>query len=138
MNNTTICKTSVAVIDGDTMYGARVNFIQGSDRGKIIEKVAEICIDDGRIADRIEIFVDDEEYKEVTDWESEEQYKTFLTKMLTKNIHVFDDNDFGEIYFCITEYSADEWYKHFESITGGREGMNLTFHDLDTGKQYTT
>jgi hypothetical protein len=132
-------KTSVAVIQGDTKYGSTVNFIQGSDRSKIIEKVAEICISIGIIERGMEIFMDYEEYKEVTDWESDEQCKTFLTKMLNKNIHVFDDGDFSsEIYFCITEHSADEWYKHFESIAGGREGMNLTFHDLDTGRQYAS
>jgi len=43
-----------------------------------------------------------------------------------------------EIYFYISVQSENEWYKHFDYISGGREGITIEYQNLDTGEKGTS
>lgn len=131
-------RTSIAYINGDTLYGSTVLFIIGGTREDKIKKIVERCIEksefDGYGPD--DFGCDKKTDWTQVDWEDEAWYKEFLTQIFTYDISRFNTdltNNF-EIYFYISEQNENEWYKHFDYISGGREGISIEYINLDTGK----
>ena len=70
------------------------------------------------------------------DWGDKKSYSDFLVRIFSRDVTKLNDDltKNPEIYFCISEQEKNEWYKHFNYISGGREGIKISYLDLDTGE----
>ncbi len=129
---------SIAYIDGDTLYGSTVLFIIGGTRKEQIQNIADKMIENNFLGD----WGHDEFYQKhdpdnKVNWEDPIEEKAFLIRILSNNLTIFntDLTKAHEIYFYISVVnSSDDWYKHFEYISGGREGIKIKTLNLNTGE----
>ena len=124
---------TIAYINGDTQYGADVTFYINGTREQAVKAIVDNAIADRQFDDWE--FSKYPEHKEVTDWNDKEQYRAFLTKILTKDITCLNSDltKKHELYFYISV--EKEWYNHFRYITGGRTGISIQFENLATGEK---
>lgn len=124
---------SVAYIIGDTLYKTHVTFFIGGTPEQVVEQIVDMSIKTGQFDGWV--FHDFEEANEVTDWEDNDQYRSFLIKILTKDITCLnsDMTKPQEIYFYISVQSETEWYRHFDYIISGeRGGININYQIIDS------
>ncbi len=90
---------SIAYIQGDTLYGSAVTFFVGGTLKDKIKAFVNKGLDEGQFQDFE--FDQFEESKDVIDWESKGQYRTFLIKILSKDLTCLntDLSKSHEIYF---------------------------------------
>jgi len=109
-------KHSVAVIQGDTYYGATTKIFQSISMDKIITSVADYIEFRFYLRRKMGGLAED---------------KKWIREKLKEDIHFFDDHaPLGEMYQIVSVTTVENWANHFEFITGGRDGMTIEVVDL--------
>ena len=128
---------SIAYIDGDTQYETKVLFVIGGNREEQLRIIARKMVED----QFLESWGDDEFYQKYdpnneVNWEDTNEEEKFLIKVLSQDLTIFNSDltKAYEIYTYISEQDENHWYLHFKYITGGQEGIKISYNNLETGE----